>query len=475
MFSCSDDIDNNVAVASSTYQELISLFEGQTFNSAAQLPSDVASKEVFWSSSDESVATVSGEGTITGVAPGNAVITATVTDRYWFMGEWSKKFNVKVSRDYLTGQKQALMSLYNATNGASWTNNKNWGTDAPLTSWYGVKMVGEMVTGLILKGNNVKGTIPADFGSQYKKTAALAVTRALGDESLLAGLQELDLSDNEIEGEIPAAIGNLSTLQNLNLSGNSIQGEIPPTIGNLTALEDLNLSGNKIEGEIPPAIGNLSSLQNLNLSGNEINGGIPKEIGKLTNLEDLNLSDNNIDGDIPEEIGNLESLKNLNISDNDITGNLPETMVNLENLETLTISGNKMSGEIPATILESDMWSNLKEEVDLTQQEGSELTAGNVEGVTLDKTSLDLLQGNTYTLKATIIPSTAGNKKVTWTTSNAAVATVSDAGVVTAVGSGSATITVTTAEGGFKATCTVNVTAASNANVENFGDNNREW
>ena len=104
MFSCSDDIDNSVANASSTYQELISLFEGQTFNSAAQLPSDVAAKGVVWSSSSESVASVSSEGVITGVAPGDAVITATVSDRFWFMNEWSKKFKVAVSRDYLTGQ-----------------------------------------------------------------------------------------------------------------------------------------------------------------------------------------------------------------------------------------------------------------------------------------------------------------------------------------------------------------------------------
>lgn len=76
-------------------------------------------------------------------------------------------------------------------------------------------------------------------------------------------------------------------------------------------------------------------------------------------------------------------------------------------------------------------------------------------GVTLSQSSLTLNAGGSSTLTATVTPSNATNKTVTWTTSNPSVATVSG-GKVTAVGAGTATITATTS-GGQKATCTVTV------------------
>ncbi len=81
-----------------------------------------------------------------------------------------------------------------------------------------------------------------------------------------------------------------------------------------------------------------------------------------------------------------------------------------------------------------------------------------VEAVELDKTNLTLNKENeTYQLIATVLPENADNKNVTWTSSNSLVATVSQTGLVTAVGNGTATITVTTADGNYKATCEVTV------------------
>ena len=79
-----------------------------------------------------------------------------------------------------------------------------------------------------------------------------------------------------------------------------------------------------------------------------------------------------------------------------------------------------------------------------------------VNRVLLNKTSTTLTVGNTETLTATVEPANATNKAVTWSSDNSGVATVSN-GVVTAVAPGTATITVTTADGGFTATCTVTV------------------
>ena len=80
-----------------------------------------------------------------------------------------------------------------------------------------------------------------------------------------------------------------------------------------------------------------------------------------------------------------------------------------------------------------------------------------VTGVSLGITSLALIPDEAATLAAIIAPDNATDKSVTWTSSNENVATVDENGQVTAVGPGTATITVTTADGGYTATCEVTV------------------
>ena len=80
-----------------------------------------------------------------------------------------------------------------------------------------------------------------------------------------------------------------------------------------------------------------------------------------------------------------------------------------------------------------------------------------VTAVTLNTSSLSLVEGETQDIVATVSPSTADNKKILWTTSNSSVAVVSE-GKVTAVKAGTATITATSDDGGKTATCKVTVT-----------------
>ena len=82
-----------------------------------------------------------------------------------------------------------------------------------------------------------------------------------------------------------------------------------------------------------------------------------------------------------------------------------------------------------------------------------------VTGVTLDKTSLTMTEGETQSLTATVTPDNATDKSLSWSSSNNSVATISSDGQVTAVSAGSATITVKTNDGGKTATCTVTVKA----------------
>ena len=85
-----------------------------------------------------------------------------------------------------------------------------------------------------------------------------------------------------------------------------------------------------------------------------------------------------------------------------------------------------------------------------------------VESVSLNKTELSLIVGAEETLTATVLPENADNKAVTWSSSDESVATVDANGKVKAIAIGEAVITVTTADGGKTASCTVTVTKNPN-------------
>ena len=114
-------------------------------------------------------------------------------------------------------------------------------------------------------------------------------------------------------------------------------------------------------------------------------------------------------------------------------------------------------GKATITVTTADGSKTATCEVTVTKASEDKTTTVAVTGVKLDKTTLSLKVNKTYTLKATVAPTDASNKNVTWKSSNEKVAKVSSSGVVTAVAEGKATITVTTKDGSKTATCEVTV------------------
>ena len=155
----------------------------------------------------------------------------------------------------VTADRAALVALYNATGGPNWTINTNWLTTAALSEWHRVETDEDgRVTALRLVANELSGEIPAELEN-------------------LTNLQVLSFSINTLSGEIPAELGNLTNLQSLSLSANTLSGEIPEELGNLTNLEGLDLLQNALSGEIPEELGNLTNLQLLYLHQNMLSGG----------------------------------------------------------------------------------------------------------------------------------------------------------------------------------------------------------
>jgi Leucine-rich repeat (LRR) protein len=191
-----------------------------------------------------------------------------------------------------------LVKFFKATDGENWNHNTNWLSSEPISTWQGVTVSENRVQELVLINNNLNGTLPAEIGN-------------------LSALKTLIILDNPL-----------------------LSGSLPTEIGNLTELTRLVLHENDFSGSIPTSIGNLTKLTELTLSGNQFSGSIPAEIGNLSLLDKLLLGENNLSGTIPSSLGNLNVLTRLDLNDNDFSGALFPEMINLTSLERIYLANN---------------------------------------------------------------------------------------------------------------------------------------
>ena len=253
----------------------------------------------------------------------------------------------------VASDRAALIALYNATEGGSWTTRTNWLSGRPLDEWHGVTTDGGgRVTALDLYENGLTGEIPPELGGLSNLTTLVlydnqltgAIPPELGGLSNLTGLV---LYSNQLTGAIPPELGGLSNLTQLYLGSNRLTGEIPPELGDLSNLWDLYLGSNRLTGEIPPELGDLSNLTGLALHFNQLTGEIPPELGGLSNLTELWLYDNGLTGEIPPELGGLSNLAELWLWNNQLTGEIPPELGGLSNLTRLLLNNNQLTGAIP--------------------------------------------------------------------------------------------------------------------------------
>jgi len=115
-------------------------------------------------------------------------------------------------------------------------------------------------------------------------------TQPVVNQPIVESGTTLDLSNQGLTS-LPAYVLKQTNLQELNISNNNLTGALPAEIRFLSKLKVLKASNNQMTG-VPAEVGQLSQLELLDLSNNQLTG-LPNEIGNLTKLKQLNLSGNN--------------------------------------------------------------------------------------------------------------------------------------------------------------------------------------
>ncbi|KAJ7958811.1 putative Leucine-rich receptor-like kinase family protein [Quillaja saponaria] len=168
-----------------------------------------------------------------------------------------------------------------------------------------------LMTGLTiidLSYNSLSGPIPSCLSNITFKTIEQQVggmdnfTRGLrirghdsrGLNSLIYVQEQVDFTTKMLEHRFYGNV--LALLIGIDLSHNELQGDIPPELGNLTEVHSLNLSHNYLTGQIPVSFSNLRQIESLDLSFNKLNGRIPAQLSQLYYLAAFSVAHNNLSG-----------------------------------------------------------------------------------------------------------------------------------------------------------------------------------
>lgn len=275
---------------------------------------------------------------------------------------------------------EALVSLYQNTNEAGWTQRTNWMLSDNPCEWYGVTCQQGHVTILALSNNNLSGSIPAEIGE-------------------LRWLQVLDLAENNLSGSLPIELSNLSLLRWLYLNDNPLTGTLPVSFMNMDSLETLWLYNSQVcqpaHASLQGWLGSLSDHQpskqlcpvtattaSVNIapspqtSCNDVTEIPVSECEALIflfsksngiawsnrenwaqnaspcswfgvscaaeHVTELQLSNNGLDGTLPAQLSDLTELQVLNVSDNRLDGSIPAGLTSLTGLTELNTTNTAL-------------------------------------------------------------------------------------------------------------------------------------
>ncbi len=199
-------------------------------------------------------------------------------------------------------ERKALLTFYNALGGPDWIERDFWGSDRPVGQWHGVQ-------------TDADGRVV-----------------------------QLMIYDNNLTGELPAAVCELERIHTLHFSFNKIAGALPHGLGNCRALRNLWVKGNKLTGRLPNSVATLPALEYLDVHANDLSGPLPA-VWDTPKLKIFRAEDNRISGALPGALLRQPALEQVFLQNNDLTGAIPATLG--ANVKSLLLGNNRMSGGIP--------------------------------------------------------------------------------------------------------------------------------
>ncbi|GMH28677.1 hypothetical protein Nepgr_030520 [Nepenthes gracilis] len=149
-----------------------------------------------------------------------------------------------------------------------------------------------------ISNNSFNSTLPSSFLHCFKDMMNSIKNR--GELKYLGQYYYEDSVTLKVKGYNLKFVRIPTVITTIDVSNNQLKGEIPEVIGDLVSLWWLNLAQNNFIGRIPPSLASLSELESLDLSSNKLAGQIPEELASLTSLEFFNVSQNRLVGPIPQ-------------------------------------------------------------------------------------------------------------------------------------------------------------------------------
>ena len=404
-------------------------------------PATTTNKSVTWKSSNEAVATVDANGKVTAVAVGEATITVTTTDGSNKSATCkitvAKTLAESVTLNKTTASLKATETLTlvatvlpeNATNkSVTWTSSN----EAVAT----VDANGK-VTAVAVGEATITATTTDDSNLSASCKMTIVATPA---ESITLNVTEVSLKVNGTTILTATVLPETTTIKSVTWKSSN------------TSIATVNANGMVTAIALGEAIITATTADGSNLSTScVINvGATPAESISL-NLTEASLK---VDETttltatvLPETATNKTvtwKSSNEAIATVDANGKVTAVAVGEATITATTTDGSNLSATCKVTVV-----------------------ATLAESITLNVTEASLKVDETTTLTATVLPETAANKSVTWTSSNEAVATVDTNGLVTAIALGEAIITATTTDGtNLSASCKVTVVPTLAMSIE---------
>ena len=420
--SASCTVRVTVPVASVSLDKVtLDIMEGESAQLTATVnPSDATDKTVTWGSDKPAVATVDNTGRVKAVAEGTAIITVKAGDKSASCTVTVSKLTIPATglslspasmELYEAEQKYISVNLIPATS-TDWPEFSSEHPEIATVSASG------KVTG-VAAGTTV---ITARIGS-LSSTCTVTVKATIPVESIQLNKEETTIEKGKTETLTATILPQEATYKTVTWTSSN------------NAVVTVNSGG------LVTALGGGEAT----ITATSSNGLTATcHVTVVVSVQSVTLSPA---GDLVLNVGASASLT-ATVSPSDATDK--------------TVTWESGDNSI-ATVENGVVTGQAKGSTTITARAGGKSATVNVNvlvpatGVILDQTSLNLTKNQEVTLVATVNPDNASDKTVTWTTSNAAVATVDAGGKVKAVGGGSATITATT-HNGKTATCTVTVT-----------------